>query len=281
MPPTLWQPPAEVRGWKLAGPPQHVTRDSVFDYMDGAGELYLAYAFNGLDAWTFTRPGEGPILLEVYDMSRPEGAFGVLSQDLDGPDAGVGDRSVYAAGLLRYCRGRYFVRVLAEVETKDSKEAVMQLAAGFAKTVTGRAALPPLVARLPKHGLKPQTVHYFHRKVCLDYLYYLATENILGLDEKTDAVMADYVVEGGKARLLVVEYPSDALALSAWKQFHRKYLEQAPPAPDALASKQLEDGHWVSVQVAKGKLFIALEANGEQAAEKVLRGALESMNRGE
>ena len=274
-----WQPPDPIRGWKPAGPPQHITAETIFDYMNGAGELYLAYAFASLDVWTLKRPGEGGILLEVYNISRPEEAFGVLSQDLEGAEVHVGDRSVYGAGLLRFCAGRYFVRILAELETDESKHAVLALGRSFAGAVDEGPSLPPIVAHLPKHNLKPQTVHYFHTKVCLDYLYYLADENILGLDRQTDAVLADYAAAGGKVRLLVVEYASEALARSAWERFHRVYLEQAPPPAGAINSRQIEGGRWISARLASNRLYLTFEAAQRQASESMLELALESLDR--
>jgi len=268
-----WQPPNELNGWKLHGRPMRVTPDNIFDYMNGAGELYLAYAFKTLDVWTFKHPAEGGILLEIYDMTRPEEAFGVLSQDLDGPDGDVGDRSVYAAGLLRFCKGRYFGRVLADVETEKSKRTVLELARRFAESVDEKGTVPRLVERLPNDRLRPATVHYFHKKLVLDYIYYLADENILLLDAGTNAVLADYSSDGGCAKLLVVEYPEKAAARKAWEQFHRVYLEKAPPAADSLSSCRLEDGKWVSVWLAKKYLLITFEASRRETGEKLLGAA--------
>ncbi len=265
-----WQPPNERNGWKLHGRPMRVTPDNIFEYMNGAGELYLAYAFKTLDVWTFKHPDEGGILLEIYDMTRPEEAFGVLSQDLDGPDGGVGDRSVYAAGLLRFCKGRYFGRVLADVETESSRKTVLELARRFAESVDEKAAVPRLVERLPNDRLTPATVHYFHKKLVLDYIYYLADENILLLDAGPNAVLADYSADGGSAKLLVVEYPEKAAARKAWEQFHRAYMEKTPPVADSLSSCRLEDGKWVSVQLAKKHLLITFEALRRETGEKLL-----------
>ena len=272
-----WQPPNELNGWKLHGRSMRVTPDNIFEYMNGAGELYLAYTFKTLDVWTFKHPDEGGILLEIYDMTRPEEAFGVLSQDLDGPSGGVGDRSVYGAGLLRFCKGRYFGRVLADVETKRSKKTLLELARRFAEAVDEKGKVPSLVERLPKDRLKPATIHYFHKKLVLDYLYYLADENILLLDAKTNAVLADYSADGGSAKLLVVEYPDKAAARKAWEQFHRAYLEKTPPAADSPHSCRLEDGKWVSVRLAKKHLLITLEASRRETGEKLLGAALSKM----
>jgi len=45
--------PDTIDGWKLDGSPKKITRENIFDYMDGGGELYLAYKFNQLLVWSY------------------------------------------------------------------------------------------------------------------------------------------------------------------------------------------------------------------------------------
>ena len=40
--------PAKTAGWSAAGADRYYTRDNIFEYMDGAGEIYLAYDFQRL-----------------------------------------------------------------------------------------------------------------------------------------------------------------------------------------------------------------------------------------
>ena len=36
--------------------PRRITEETIFDYMDGAGELYLAYRFGHLDVYVYAAP---------------------------------------------------------------------------------------------------------------------------------------------------------------------------------------------------------------------------------
>ena len=47
--------PAEVSGWKWDGKESHYNRKTIFDYIDGAGELYIAYNFNGVKVRRFEK----------------------------------------------------------------------------------------------------------------------------------------------------------------------------------------------------------------------------------
>lgn len=266
-----YEVPRQVNGWVRAQRPRRVTPDNIFDYMDGAGELYLAYAFVGLDVWKFSRAEAPEILVEVYEMGNSPDAFGVLSFDLGGEEVGIGQKSVYGAGLLRFWQGLHFARILAEAETPQAKMALLEIGRSIANDLPGKGSLPELVLRLPEEGLLPESVHYFHTKMCLDYLYYLADDNILNLDEKTNAVMADYRTSYGKAKLLVVQYESDRLCAEASKSFHAVYLKEELPGEGVTRSVEIEGGQWVSSLRNGNLLFIVFEARSQKDCEELLQ----------
>ena len=274
------EPPKNIGGWVRPHRPRKVDRSTIFDYMDGAGELYLAYSFVGLDVWRYTKPDEPDILVEVYDMGDSREAFGVLSFELRGEEVGIGQRSVYAAGLLQFWKGKYFVRVLADAETSASKSAVMKIGKHLAAELPGKGSLPELMTTLPEKGLLPESVHYFHTKMCLDYFYYLADDNILKLNERTDAVIADYRTPSGQAKLLAVEYNSGASSLEAWETFHASYLNQQPPESGVIDSKQIEGEQWVCSRREGTVLLIAFEGKSQKDCEELLRGATANIVQG-
>jgi hypothetical protein len=275
-----YEVPREVNGWVLAERPRRVTADNIFDYMDGAGELYLAYAFVGLDVWKHTRSEAPEILVEIYEMGNSPDAFGVLSFDLGGEEIGIGQKSVYGAGLLRFWQGRHFVRILAEVETPETKTALLEIGKRIAGDLPGGGTLPELVVRMPDAGLVPESVHYFHTKMCLDYFYYLADDNILNLRKKTNAVMADYRMASGKTKLLVVQYKSDELCGEASRSFHAVYLKEGSPEENVIRSNEIEGGQWVS-SLRNGKfLFIVFEGKSQKESEELLQRAASSLTQG-
>jgi hypothetical protein len=274
------EPPREVEGWVRSERARKVNRSNIFDYMDGAGELYLAYSFVALDVWNYKKAAQPDILLEIYEMGDSPDAYGVLSFDFAGDEVGIGQKSVYASGLLRFWKGKYFVRVLAEAETPAAKKAVLSIGKELAAGFSGKGSLPELAARLPEKGLLAESVHYFHKKICLDYFYYLAEDNILGLDEHTNAVIADYRTPSGQAKLLAVEYDSEASSLKAWKSFHTSYLNQQPPESGVIDSRKIEGEQWVSTRREGNLLLIAFEGKSQKVCEEILRGATVSLIQG-
>ena len=103
--------PQSVGGWTLSGPPKKVEPTAIFDYMDGAGELYLGYRFKFLEVYEYRHSGESDILVELYWMASSDDAYGLLSGDWGGEVVDLSSverhgtasimRALYGAGLLR------------------------------------------------------------------------------------------------------------------------------------------------------------------------------------
>ena len=96
--------PKTVGLWTRSDSPKVVTAENIFDYMNGAGELYLGYRFDRLDVYEYKADSQKEILVELYFMKTSDDAFGLLSLDWGG-DVVEHDldwtRALYGEGLLR------------------------------------------------------------------------------------------------------------------------------------------------------------------------------------
>ena len=70
--------------WTRPDSPKLIGKSNIFDYMDGAGELYLAYRFDHLESYEYEAEGQKEILVELYFMESSDDAFGLLSLDWAG-----------------------------------------------------------------------------------------------------------------------------------------------------------------------------------------------------
>lgn len=239
--------PQEIAGWKALPDDQAYGRDDIFDYMDGAGEIYLAFDFRFVFVRQYARTDAPSIVVEIYQMSSAPDAFGVFTQDTDGDEVDVGQGAIYAAGLLRFWKDTVFVRILADTETPESKSAVMKLGETIVSSIPQTGEKPDLLSFLPSDGLRPKTLRYFHTKISLDSHFYLANANILRLSRDTQVAAAAYETKDGRARLILVRYPSPDQAAEAHFQFTELYMLERfnPDAP--VEPKKLEDGKFAGV----------------------------------
>jgi hypothetical protein len=236
--------------------------ESIFDYIDGAGEVYRSYNMRFLVARRFHKDGKPDIVVDLFDMGSPEDAFGVFTHDLDGEDAGVGQGSNYKAGLLSFWKDRYFGSVYAEEETVEAKGLVLELGRRIAAAIPNRGEKPVLLRFLPPEGLDTGRVRFFHNHSVLNYHYFVADTNILLLDQKTDAVLADYGGKDDRSRLLVVAYADAAAAAKAGGSFAPVTM---PEAREKGAVKT-ENGKWTAVRVHDRYVVIVFDMISERTA---------------
>ena len=206
--------PKSVQGWKSGGGDGDYGRKNLYDYIDGEAEVYLAYAFRQAFSRGFVQAGKPAITVDVFDMGKPADAYGIFSFERESGDVGIGTDSEYSSGLLRFWKGNYFVSILADQETPESKSAVMELGSAIASNIKEDGERPKIVSLLPEQGLNKISIRYLHEKPSFDYQYYLWDKNILNLSARTEVVLARY--QNG-SRLMLVQYPQASQAQAASK----------------------------------------------------------------
>lgn len=220
-----------VAGWERSGEMGVYVPEDLFDYMDGQAELFFVYRFEKLATQEYTRDGEGPLIVEVYQVASPADAYGLFSFYAGGESLDLGAGGAVEPGrLVSFWQGRFYARVFAygEAEQESLSALAHQVAAGMPEPE--ESALPELVTRLPQENLVPGSVRFFHQKLSLDNLLWLGEENILNLSGQTDAVLAAYTYGDTPAQLLVVAYPDVAAAEVAHTALQGSGLENLAAA---------------------------------------------------
>ncbi len=269
--------PHEISGWIESGQDSAFGRDNIFDYMDGAGEIYLAFDFKLLFVREYTKENSPSLVVEIYEMSSSEDAYGVYTQDTDGDEVRIGQDAVYAAGLLRFWKDTVFARIMAERETAETKAAVFKIGEIVAQSVTKEGKRPDLLDCLNPSGLVSRSIRFFHNVVSLNSHYYLASSNILNLSEKTDALLARYETEKSKPWLLLVRYRTSARAKASHVQFLEIYFKERPLSAGQIQVKKLESGKFSSAWRKGRFLVLVFEADSASTCERLSREVSKKM----
>jgi hypothetical protein len=197
--PVAAQPP-EVNvpvpeGWTLVDQEYRYDRDNLWEYINGAAELFLTYQFRELIVADFEQ-GDGAISVSVYDMGRPLDAFGVFESEKPAEAEvlkDIGSAAVLQApyqGLL--LKDRFYVKIEAgggDVSANALKGALTDVAQGL----PGDNGLPAQLAALPEEGRVPGSVAY-------------AGANFLGFEDLRACLYADYkTADTGEYRLFVMK----------------------------------------------------------------------------
>jgi hypothetical protein len=295
--------PQTVGVWTGPDSPQVVTDKNIFDYMDGAGELYLGYRFDHLEVYKYKSQTLEDILVELYFMKSPDDAFGLLSLDWGGEPVDLNPSSqnqvsarkkefggsgwplaLYGEGLLRLRADEVYARVMATRETLESKQAVLSLGRSIAKG-RGKAAPPLLLNEIPSTFLSDWAIlreraAYFRSHLVLNSLYYLSHENILDLDLHCEAVTAPYQRQdssGGQFRFqyLLVRYLDPERAKNALIHFQQAYIPDHPlvkvtgSSEEMMNTLSVEDG-WLAYRLQNRSLIFVFECPDQKTAAALI-----------
>lgn len=241
--------PMEISGWKKSGAGAAYRPDNLYKYINGAAELYISYQFKSLAAHAYVKEGFPAIKTDIFDMGDSKNAFGVFSQSREKTDRFVAPdvESEYAAGLLTFWKGRFYVSILAYPETGEKKKLVQHLGRHIAGLIQGESKKPPLTDLLPVENRVPGSVRYFRHHTWINSHYYISDENILRIDKDTEAVSARYDFGAGvkqKGVLLLVTYPDAAKAKAAYAGFLKHHR---PGAQDGRRPGRRLKGRLVSL----------------------------------
>jgi hypothetical protein len=245
--------------------------ETIFQYIDGAGEVYRSYNMKLLVSRRFHKDGRPDLIVDLFDMGSSADAFGVFTHDLDGENVGIGQESTYKSGLLSFWKDRYFGSVYSEEETKESKDAVLELGRRIAAAIPREGPKPKLLAYLPAEGLDAGGVRYFHNYSILNYHFFVADKDILLLEQTASAVLAPYASAGKKSTLLVVGYPDETKAAQAFESFSKNYM------PDAKKTGvvRTEDKRWTASAKAGDIVIVVFNADSDQFAMSQLASVQE------
>ena len=291
--------PKTIGLWTRPDSPKVVTSTNIFDYMNGAGELYLGYRFDHLDVYEYKAQSQKEILVELYFMKSSDDAFGLLSLDWGGEsvdlippsrhtdrDPGVNGwpRALYGQGLLRIWSADIYARVMATQETPESREAVLSIGKAIAenrKNLPGPKIIQELQNPiLMNWGLRWDRTSFFRTHLVLNSLFYLSHQNILDLDLACEAVAALYEKEdspGDRVRIqfLIVKYPSAYRAREALNHFHAAYLPEHALSKESSSGKKIQNAYavedgWMAYTYAEKAIAFVFECPDLQTARAIM-----------
>jgi hypothetical protein len=267
--------PTEAAGWKRDGKETKYDSRTLFKYIDGAAELYLAYGFQNLTVRRFDKSNQPSIIIELYEMGSSEDAYGVFSFEHQDEAVGIGQGSEFGGGLLRFWKGKYFVSIYAEGEGAELQSGILKMGRAAANSIPVTGPEPKLIGFIPGKnlGLVDKSIRYLKSHVLLNQRFFIAHQNILNLSRKTEAVLAQYLQDKQKTQLLLIRYPNLKEAEDAYQSFMKAYL------PDArgMDRSKTEDRKWTFARQRNEFVLIVLGAPAEADAEVLLKATEEKL----
>lgn len=262
--------PDTLSGWQADKTTPLGSPGDLYGYMDGGAELYLSYGFREAISRTYIREGLPEVQVEIYDLAEPRNAFGVFTQSRESENITLGQGGYEMPGAVFFWKDCYFIALSAWESEPASREFMLALGGYIEKLIPGKGSLPQVLRWLPEEGLASFGYIYFRHPVWLNAYYFIAHDNILLIDENTDAVLGKYGDPENRQYLVLVHYPGHEKAERAFASFGKSFF------PEGLVDQciRLEDNTWMAAQCA-GRLITAV-FNAPSAKEaKLLLMAVE------
>jgi len=236
--PTRYLPPSnKVKGWLWRKQPTAYSAQTLYKYIDGAADLYLAYGFREATVVEFYRGKSDVIMLDVYDMGRPLHAFGIFNSEkpAGAKGTGIGAQSYVSSNLAAFWKGPFYVK-LSVVDGKG--EALSALARAADMYLPASAELPVELRRLPaQHRLRDSEGY--------------VKKDALGHQFLVETISADYQLGKATATLYISDLGMPPKAEQAWGKL-RDF--QAKAGADVVDVSDLRDEGLAAKDSSLGQL---------------------------
>ena len=238
----LWSPCSQaadfkfpsVSGWRQAGEIQTFDSNTLYEYINGGADLYLAYDFEELKVAEYQNDKKAAVTVEVYRHRTPTHAFGIYSQERY-PGANfieVGVQGYLEKQALNFLFGSTY----AKITSFDAGPEEQSILLAFAKAVAGnlgeKGAFPSIVTAFPAEGKVKNSEKFTARK-------------FLGYPFLHSAFSAEYVVSGKNFRLFIIEGKDQ----TDCRDMMEKYLEQL-----GIKDKTVAEGQYTLSDAYHGEI---------------------------
>ena len=215
----LWVPGAEakdfrfpeIKGWKQSGEIQTFIPKNLYEYINGAADLYLMYDFQELKSAEYVNEKKASVIIDVYRHKTPTHAFGIYSQERL-PKANfinVGAQGYIEEEILNFIAGPYYVKITGYKIESGGQEVLISFAKKVLENLGEKGTLPTLLNSFPRDGKVKNSEKF-------------VAKNFLGYAFLHSAFTADYDVSGTKFKLFVIEGAEG----NDCKEMIQKYLQQ-------------------------------------------------------
>jgi hypothetical protein len=234
--------PGHIDGWTMTEQLLIDTHDALYDYIDGGAELYISYGFRNAISCRYIKEGQPDVTAEIFNLGSSADAFGIYSQTRDREEMEYGQGSYYVSGAQFFWKGKYWVSLITAETTEESEKLLHSLAAYLDEQLAETGEPPAILFVLPAEGLASGGYLYFHHYIWLNSYYFIASENILEVNDSTPAVLAKYGTPQARIYLLVIRYPDRSEAEKEFASFGAHFF------PEGLSDHciRLEDNTWLA-----------------------------------
>jgi hypothetical protein len=218
--------PKQFAGWQVQGTPQSSKDASAADPTDAA--LLKEYGFTDVEAAIYKSDDGRTLKIRAARFADASGAFGAYSFYLQPEMAReeIGDQGASLNQRVLFYRGHILVDAVFSQLSVMSAASLRELAGVLPRPSGNAGNLPPILAFMPHHGYAANTEKYAEGPLALGAIGSPLSADLVDFSANPEVVLGQYSTSSGAATLMLIEYPTPAVAAE-----HLRRIDASQHAP--------------------------------------------------
>lgn len=265
--------PQSINGWKILAADRTFNNETLYDYIDGAAELFLSFGFSKVFNRIYSDGNQSEIIVDVFYMNSSYDAYGVFSHSVGKTGNDFGQQSQVTNSSIVFWKDNFYISILCNPAADESKNVMLKIAGMLDKSITQTGQLPEIIDYLPADSLDKESIRYFRHYIWLNSHYTISNKNILNIDQNTQCVLVKYGGGQSKSVLLIIKYPTDEDAYAAMEKFVENYNPELKSGSVFLGS----NGKWMGFELINNFFVGVFNADQEAPVTKLIESTEETI----
>jgi hypothetical protein len=222
--------PKQFAGWQIQGVAEASKDVAAADPTNAA--LLKEYGFTDFESATYKSDDGRTLKIRAARFTDATGAFGAYSFYLQPEMAReeIGDQGASLNQRVLFYRGHIVVDAVFSQLSVMSAAGLRELAGVLPRPSGNAGSLPPILAFMPHHGYQANTEKYAEGPLGLSMIASPLPADLVDFSASPEVVLGQYSTPGGEATLMLIEYPTPALAAEHLRRIDAAHHAAQPQA---------------------------------------------------
>ncbi len=222
--------PKQFAGWQIQGGPQASKDATIADPTNAA--LLKEYGFTDVESATYKSADGRTLKIRAARFGDASGAFGAYTFYLQPGMAReeIGDQGASLDQRVLFYREHVLVDAVFSQLSVMSAAGLRELAGVLPRPAGNGGNLPPILAFMPRHGYETNTEKYAEGPLALAAIASPLPADLVDFSANPEVVLGQYSTSGGEATLMLIEYPTPALAAEHLRRIDAAHHAAQPQA---------------------------------------------------
>jgi hypothetical protein len=226
--------PKQFAGWQIQGTPQASKDAAAADPANSA--LLKEFGFTDVESAAYKSDDGRTLKVRAARFTDASGAFGAYMFYVQPEMAReeIGDQGASLNQRVLFYRGHILVDAVFSQLSVMSAANLRELAGVLPHPDGNAGSLPPILAFMPHHGYQSNTEKYAEGPLGLAAIAAPLPAELVDFGASPEVVLGQYSTPGGDATLMLIEYPTPALAAEHLRRIDAAH-HAAQPQPGVTA----------------------------------------------